>query len=61
MTTLQKQIERIRHLQANPPYAEMLQSPIEATRLAAENATLGWVGALSTVLIILENSKEDET
>jgi hypothetical protein len=52
---VQKQIERIKSLQANPPYAEMLNSDITATRLAAENATLGWVGALSTVLVILES------
>jgi epoxyqueuosine reductase QueG len=59
MTNLKKQIERIKHLQANPPYDSMLKSEVIGTRHAAENAAIGWMGALATVLVILESEVTD--
>lgn len=54
-----KMIERIKKLQANPPYDTMLRSTNPSTVTAGENATIGWKGALDVVLLILEFEPED--
>lgn len=47
--------EKIQALHDKPPYDEMKESVNPVTREAAENATLGWQGGLSTALLIIDN------
>lgn len=51
---LKKIIERLKNQYEKPPYEDMLNSSIGTTRIAAENATLGWRGAMSLAILIVD-------